>query len=170
MGKRPMGMGDCRSIWETKCRGSVTIWWRTGGARSISRRRLTLRFRQKPRGAKMIQILTRTFASLPTGLALFDTERRLQVFNPALVDLTGAGPVVPSSAPWFRAGSFHLARIAHVCPNPRISQLGAARLPRWSAPPNLAYSARNGALKMVAFIMSAGVRSRGARWPSSSKT
>lgn len=32
--------------------------------------------------------LTRTFAHLPLGLAIFDQQRRLQMFNPALTDLT----------------------------------------------------------------------------------
>ena len=36
-----------------------------------------------------MQTLTKTFAQLPTGLAIFDRQRQLQLFNPALVDLTG---------------------------------------------------------------------------------
>ncbi|WP_052362490.1 PAS-domain containing protein [Falsirhodobacter sp. alg1] len=35
------------------------------------------------------QTLTRTFADLPIGLAIFDQRRTLQIFNPALLDLTG---------------------------------------------------------------------------------
>ncbi|MCJ8138232.1 PAS-domain containing protein, partial [Falsirhodobacter halotolerans] len=35
------------------------------------------------------QTLTRTFADLPIGLAIFDHRRNLQMFNPALLDLTG---------------------------------------------------------------------------------
>lgn len=35
------------------------------------------------------QTLTKTFAQLPIGLAIFDRERALAMFNPALVDLTG---------------------------------------------------------------------------------
>lgn len=38
---------------------------------------------------EFVQTLTKTFADLPTGLAIFDRERRLQLFNPALMDLTG---------------------------------------------------------------------------------
>lgn len=48
---------------------------------------------------EMMQVLTRTFASLPTGLALFDTDRRLQVFNPALVDLMGLDPMFLAARP-----------------------------------------------------------------------
>lgn len=35
-----------------------------------------------------VQTLTKTFAHLPIGLAVFDRERRLVLFNPALLDLT----------------------------------------------------------------------------------
>ncbi|MDB6178129.1 PAS-domain containing protein [Paracoccus sp. Z330] len=38
---------------------------------------------------EFVQTLTKTFADLPTGLAIFDRERNLQLFNPALLDLTG---------------------------------------------------------------------------------
>lgn len=36
-----------------------------------------------------MQTLTKTFAQLPIGLAIFDKQRKLQLFNPALLDLTG---------------------------------------------------------------------------------
>lgn len=36
-----------------------------------------------------VQTLTKTFAHLPIGLAIFDQRRKLQLFNPALTDLTG---------------------------------------------------------------------------------
>ena len=35
-----------------------------------------------------VQTLTKTFAHLPIGLAIFDRNRRLALFNPALIDLT----------------------------------------------------------------------------------
>lgn len=38
---------------------------------------------------EFVQTLTKTFADLPTGLAIFDRDRNLQLFNPALIDLTG---------------------------------------------------------------------------------
>lgn len=38
---------------------------------------------------EFIQTLTKTFAQLPIGLAIFDKQRQLQLFNPALLDLTG---------------------------------------------------------------------------------
>lgn len=39
-----------------------------------------------------MQTLTKTFAQLPTGLAIFDRQRRLVLFNPALADLTELPP------------------------------------------------------------------------------
>ena len=39
-----------------------------------------------------MQTLTKTFAHLPIGLAIFDRQRTLQLFNPALLDLTGLAP------------------------------------------------------------------------------
>ena len=39
-----------------------------------------------------MQTLTQTFASLPIGLAIFDRNRQLQLFNPALMDLTHLEP------------------------------------------------------------------------------
>jgi PAS domain-containing protein len=38
---------------------------------------------------KFIQTLTKTFAHLSIGLAIFDKDRRLVLFNPAFLDLTG---------------------------------------------------------------------------------
>ncbi|MGZ3215024.1 PAS-domain containing protein [Paracoccus sp. T5] len=38
---------------------------------------------------EFVQTLTKTFADLPIGLAIFDQHRNLQLFNPALIDLTG---------------------------------------------------------------------------------
>lgn len=37
---------------------------------------------------RLLQTLTKTFAHLSTGLAVFDRDRRLALFNPALIDLT----------------------------------------------------------------------------------
>ena len=39
-----------------------------------------------------MQTLTKTFAHLHVGLAIFDHQRQLQLFNPALLDLTGLPP------------------------------------------------------------------------------
>ena len=37
---------------------------------------------------EFVQVLGKTFATLPVGLAVFDKARRLVLFNPALIDLT----------------------------------------------------------------------------------
>lgn len=46
-----------------------------------------------------VQTLTKTFASLTTGLAVFDKNRQLALFNPALVDLTGLAVTFLSARP-----------------------------------------------------------------------
>lgn len=46
-----------------------------------------------------MQTLARTFAHLSTGLAIFDHARRLALYNPALVDLTGLPPDFLSGRP-----------------------------------------------------------------------
>lgn len=48
---------------------------------------------------EFIQTLTKTFAHLPIGLAIFDRNRQLALFNPALIDLTGLGPDFLSARP-----------------------------------------------------------------------
>jgi PAS domain-containing protein len=46
-----------------------------------------------------VQTLAKTFAHLSTGLAIFDRQRRLVLFNPALLDLTGLPVTFLSSRP-----------------------------------------------------------------------
>lgn len=46
-----------------------------------------------------VQTLTKTFAHLTLGLAIFDRNRQLALFNPALIDLTGLSPEFLSSRP-----------------------------------------------------------------------
>lgn len=48
--------------------------------------------RAEQRLREFTQTLTKTFAQLPIGLAVFDGRRRLQLFNPALTDLTRLDP------------------------------------------------------------------------------
>ena len=50
-----------------------------------------------------VQTLTKTFAELSTGLAIFDRSRKLVMFNPALVDLTRLPVSFLSSRPVFGA-------------------------------------------------------------------
>lgn len=46
-----------------------------------------------------VQTLSKTFANLTTGLAIFDRDRRLALFNPALIDLSGVSVEFLSSRP-----------------------------------------------------------------------
>lgn len=46
-----------------------------------------------------VQTLSKTFANLTTGLAIFDRHRRLALFNPALIDLSGVSVDFLSSRP-----------------------------------------------------------------------
>ena len=46
-----------------------------------------------------VQTLSKTFADLPIALAVFDKDRRLALFNPALLDLTGLAPAFLSARP-----------------------------------------------------------------------
>lgn len=65
-----------------------------------------------------IQTLTKTFALLSTGLAIFDRDRRLSLFNPAIVDLTGLSAEFLSSRPSLSA-FFETLREARVLPEPK---------------------------------------------------
>lgn len=52
---------------------------------------------------EFMQTLTKTFADLPIGLAIFDRNRVLQLFNPALADLTTLAPDFLISRPTLSA-------------------------------------------------------------------
>lgn len=74
-----------------------------------------------------VQTLTKTFATLPTGLALFDRTRRLQLFNPALTDLTGLETEFLLSRPGIE-GFLNRMRDKHVMPEPRDFRSWSKRL------------------------------------------
>lgn len=76
---------------------------------------------------EFVQTLTKTFATLPIGLAIFDRTRRLQVFNPALTDLTGLEPEFLLSRPGME-GFLNRMRDKHVLPEPRDYRSWARRL------------------------------------------
>lgn len=65
-----------------------------------------------------VQTLTKTFAALDTGFAIFDHERRLTMFNPALVALTRINPEVLSARPTLSAFLDSL-RDANMVPEPK---------------------------------------------------
>jgi PAS domain-containing protein len=65
-----------------------------------------------------IDTLTMTFAHLPIGLAVFDRERRLALFNPALSDLTRLEPDWLAGRPDFY-GFLDRLRERHRMPEPK---------------------------------------------------
>lgn len=65
-----------------------------------------------------IQTLTKTFAHLPIGLAIFDRNRRLALFNPALADLTALEPDWLTARPALKAFLDRLRENRHV-PEPK---------------------------------------------------
>ncbi|SIS58204.1 PAS-domain containing protein [Phaeovulum vinaykumarii] len=67
---------------------------------------------------EFVQTLTKTFADLPIGLAIFDRQRQLQLFNPALVDLMQLGADFLSARPTLYAFLDRL-REARMMPEPK---------------------------------------------------
>lgn len=65
-----------------------------------------------------VQTLTKTFAQLSIGLAIFDRSRQLALFNPALVDLTGLSPEFLSARPGYLS-FFDKLREGKIMPEPR---------------------------------------------------
>lgn len=68
--------------------------------------------------ANFTQTLTKTFAHLPTGLAIFDRDRRLSLFNPALTELTTIRPDFLTGRPGLHAFLDKL-RDKRMIPEPR---------------------------------------------------
>lgn len=67
---------------------------------------------------EFVQTLAKTFAGLPIGLAIFDRDRNLQLFNPALIDLTNLPTGFLSARPSLHAFLDRL-REARMIPEPR---------------------------------------------------
>lgn len=98
-----------------------------------------------------VQTLTKTFAHLPIGLAVFDRERQLVLFNPALVDLTHLPVDFLSSKPNLLSFFDHM-RENRMMPEPKnystwreklSTVISAAREDRycetWTLPSGLTY-------------------------------
>lgn len=66
----------------------------------------------------VVQSLSKTFANLTIGLAIFDRNRRLILFNPALMDLTELQPGYLSARPDLM-GFFDRLRNQQIMPEPR---------------------------------------------------
>ena len=65
-----------------------------------------------------VQTLTKTFAHLPIGLAIFDRNRQLALFNPALIDLTALPAEFLSARPNLMT-FFDQLREAQMMPEPK---------------------------------------------------
>ena len=65
-----------------------------------------------------VQTLSKTFAQLSTGLAIFDRSRKLVMFNPALMDLTKLSAAFLSGQPDLNAFLDRL-RDSGVLPEPK---------------------------------------------------
>lgn len=100
---------------------------------------------------EFIQTLAKTFAELPIGLAVFDRQRQLALFNPALVDLTSLSGAFLSGRPTLFAFLDQL-REARIVPEPkdyanwrrRMSELEKAAASgqyeeTWTLPSGLTY-------------------------------
>ncbi len=79
---------------------------------------------------KFIQTLTKSFAHLSAGLAIFDRDRRLVLFNPAFLDLTTLPADFLSQRPPVSAVLDRFA-ISRCFPNPRTTAVGATASQRW---------------------------------------
>ena len=67
---------------------------------------------------EFVQTLTKIFANLTTGLAVFNREKRLALFNPALIDLTGLSAEFLSARPTL-VNVFDTLRDRQVMPEPK---------------------------------------------------
>lgn len=65
-----------------------------------------------------VQTLTKTFAQLSIGLAIFDRRRQLALFNPALIDLIGLSPEYLSGRPTLPS-FFDKLRDSQIMPEPK---------------------------------------------------
>ena len=119
---------------------------------------------------RFVETLTETFAHLPIGLAVFDKNRRLGLFNPALTDLVKIDAVWLAGRPSPCATSSSGCARPGRCPSRRTSPRCAAssassRRARATAP-----TRRTGSCPRARSSGSPAGRTRRARWPSSSRT
>lgn len=84
--------------------GSPTEWYEVtcepvGDVTYLHAKCVTAQCQAEEAKRTFVQTLSKTFAHLPTGLAIFDRNGQLALFNPALVDLTGLSAVFLSGRP-----------------------------------------------------------------------
>ncbi len=75
-----------------------------------------------------VQTLAKTFAHLATGLAIFDRNRQLVLFNPSLFDITELTPEFLTARPNLFSFLINCVTIRS-CQSPRIIQTGANASP-----------------------------------------
>ncbi|WP_055663089.1 PAS domain-containing protein [Jannaschia seosinensis] len=88
------------------------------GVRHVHATSLDAMIRAEESLRSFIQTLTRSFAALPTGLAIFDREGHLALFNPSLLDMTGLDPAWLSRRPHL-SDFFDTLRAGKRLPEPR---------------------------------------------------
>ncbi len=103
---------------------SAPLWFEVKSMPSKDQQRLNFAFHADPvvqaeqALRNFVQTLTKTFAHLPIGLAIFDRNRQLALFNPALADLTTLEPVWLTARPTLTAFLDRLRECRHV-PEPK---------------------------------------------------
>lgn len=90
----------------------------TDGFRTFFAVEVTALVRAERAQRNFVQTLTKTFAQLGTGLAIFNRDRQLILFNPALIELTNMSAEFLSSRPSL-AAFFDWLREARFMPEPR---------------------------------------------------
>ena len=91
---------------------------RQGAGRSLYVTEVTGLVRAENAQRKFVQTLTKTFANLTTGLAVFDRNQELALFNPALLDLTSLPAAFLTARPHVMS-FFDGLRDRQVMPEPR---------------------------------------------------
>lgn len=102
--ERPMEQGKSRRVPVTPPNTRKTVWYdvhrahtKTGDFYSAVDANAIVHAEAAQRN--FVQTLAKTFAHLTIGLAIFDNNRQLVLFNPAVIDLTGLGADFLSSRP-----------------------------------------------------------------------
>ena len=137
------GPGDSRHFELLRKDGNgITVLYATDVTKVVQAERVRREF---------VQTLTKTFANLTTGLAVFDRQKQLALFNPALLDLTGLPATFLSGRPTL-AEVFDRLRDRKVLPEPKnycdwraqinamvASAVDGLYLEDWSLPNGLTY-------------------------------
>jgi len=89
-----------------------------GSHRSFYASNITALVRAEMAQRGFVQTLTKTFAQLGTGLAIFDRDQQLALFNPALVDLTHISAEFLTARPSLTS-FFDWLRESRMMPEPR---------------------------------------------------